>query len=84
MNARLKAALGDPEDKLAMVLDMKTLRPGCVLLQVFGGEGDFDLLLHAYNDIWLLAPTDDMRLVRGTRGQFIRAFELARKAKALE
>ena len=79
MSAALKKALGNPEDDLALVVDMKTLRPGCVLLQVFGGEGDYDMLLNAYSDLWLTAPTDHMRLVRAKRRQFIEAFDLARR-----
>ena len=69
----------EPEYRLCV--DMKSGRPGCVLLQALGGEGDYNWFLSAYTDIWLVAPTPDMGWVRGPESLFKKLFDLNLKEK---
>lgn len=52
-----------------VVIDVKQRRPGCVLLQAALG-GDSGIVSTFPADSWLLAPTDDMRLIEGTPEQW--------------
>lgn len=69
----------DPEYLLCV--DVDTGRPGCVLLQALGAEGDYSYFLSAYNDIWLLAPTKNMAWVRGPESLFKKLFNQEIKVK---
>lgn len=64
----------DPEYRLCV--DMVSGRPGCVLLQALGADGDYSFFLSGYVDIWLLAPTTNMGWVRGPRSQFKQLFDI--------
>lgn len=62
---------GDVEDpEYRLLVDLKLGRPGCILLQALGAEGDYRLFLYRYTDIWLVAPTPDMKWYRGTKSDF--------------
>ncbi len=60
-----------PEETLYPLLyDVKLKRPGCVLLQAVAG-GDRALLDSLFSsEDWLITPTDDMMLMRGTLDQW--------------
>lgn len=67
------------DDGIDLVFDIKLRRPACVLLQAVYGCGHNNGFLQMNFDSreWLVAPTPDMRKVRGTREQWKR---LAAKA----
>jgi hypothetical protein len=52
--------------KLRCVFDTKLKRPACVLLQAALG-GDIESAHFFDSNVWLTAPTKDMRLFRTTR-----------------
>jgi len=57
------------EEKIPVLLDMTTGKPGCVLLQALMGPGSFDHRLPlaiVAGGHWVLNPTKDMRVVHGT------------------
>lgn len=59
-------------DEVVLLVDMDTKRPGCVLLQAVYG-GDSDAVSELFNsERWVLFPTKDMQLIRGTRAQWRR------------
>lgn len=51
------------------VIDIKTKRPACVLLQAVWG-GDRSVCNLVSSSYWHLAPTDDMQMIRGTPDQW--------------
>lgn len=63
------------ENEIVMVVDTKKHRPACVLLQAAFGCGDANGFMQSIFDArtWLVAPTDDMRRIAGTKEQW-RAF----------
>lgn len=70
--------------KTRLLIDVKQRRPGCVLLQAMA-RGD-QSTLHKYFDPndWLLAPTDEMRVVSGTEeewAKFSDRFSVKKKVK---
>lgn len=57
------------EKQFKLVVDTEQRRPMCVLLQaVFGGDRNIVNLLPA--EAWLVAPTDNMKMVAGTKAQW--------------
>lgn len=67
--------------EVILVVDVKQHRPACVLLQAAYGCGDANGFLQSIFDArtWLVAPTDDMRRIAGTKEQWR---EFAKKANA--
>lgn len=63
----------DPEYRL--LVDTKSGRPACALLQAFGAEGDYRFFLGMYSELWLVAPTKGMKWVRGPESQFKAVFD---------
>ena len=60
-----------------LIYDLDLMRPGCVLLQVFGGcLPDFDFIFPG--ETWLLSPTPGMRKIMVTMEE---AKKLAKKSK---
>ena len=58
------------EKKIPLVVDMKTRKVGCVLIQAaYGGDNSLVGVLFDTED-WVLAPTDDMKLIGGTLKQW--------------
>lgn len=58
-----------PEEAVRAVVDTKTRRPACVLLQaIYGGDRWVANLVESA--FWHLAPTDHMATVSGTREQW--------------
>jgi Iap family predicted aminopeptidase len=58
------------DTKIKLLVDVKSRRPGCVLLQaVAGGDNHF---VSATFDTrhWLLSPTENMGMVTGTVAQW--------------
>jgi hypothetical protein len=56
--------------QIPLVIDIKQMRPACVLLQaVFGGDSG---TLNRYFDAedWIINPTPDMRRINGTAAQW--------------
>lgn len=51
------------------VIDVKTKRPACVLLQAVYG-GDRRVCNMVSSRYWHVAPTDDMTMIRGTPAQW--------------
>lgn len=69
---------GMNEKTYTLVVDVATKRPGCVLLQA-GMGGDNHLVSELFDtDDWVLAPTEKMAMVTGTRQQWERHAELLR------
>lgn len=62
------------DSKYRLLVDLKLGRPGCILLQALGAEGDYRLFLYRYTDIWLVGITPDMKWYRGTESVFEQAF----------
>lgn len=61
--------MGTKDDNIVIAFDTKQMRPGCVILQaVFGGDRRAGTLFDASS--WLVAPTDDMRLIRGSLAEW--------------
>lgn len=58
------------EPVIKLVVDMKSRRPACVILQaIYGGDRS---IVSRYFDggTWLTAPTPDMHMVSGTLSQW--------------
>lgn len=53
-----------------LVIDVKLMRPACVLLQACLGGDSSVLSRHFDAEDWLTSPTKDMRMVRGTDEQW--------------
>ena len=69
---------GMTEKTYKLVVDVATKRPGCVLLQA-GCGGDNHLVSALFDpEDWVLAPTEKMGMVEGTREQWTRHAELLR------
>lgn len=59
----------EAQDDIVILFDDRLMRPGCVILQaVFGGDRRAGTLFDARS--WLVAPTDDMKLIRGSLDQW--------------
>lgn len=58
------------DDGIDLVFDIKLRRPACVLLQAIHGCGHNNGFMQMHFDDWLVAPTPDMRKIRGTREQW--------------
>jgi hypothetical protein len=62
-----------PNENLTILFDVKLNRPGCVLLQAATtnsrSSGFVSTQFNA--ETWLVAPTKDMRLITGTREQWL-------------
>ena len=58
-------------DKLIkLAVDMNTQRPGCVLIQAVAG-GDSHFVSEMFDtEFWVLAPSDNMAVIAGTREQW--------------
>ena len=65
-------------EKRVLLVDMKTKRPGCVLLQAAVG-GDTGLLKRVFMDssIWETGLTPDLKMVRGTEEEWKRFAQVA-------
>lgn len=57
-------------ETIVLLVDMKTKRPGCVLLQAACGGDTYKLQQFFDARHWVLAPTKDMQLIRGTPEQW--------------
>ncbi len=58
------------DTKIKLLVDVKTRRPGCVLLQaVAGGDSHFVSTVFDTRH-WLLAPTENMGMVTGSVTQW--------------
>lgn len=56
-------------DELTILFDPKLMRPGCVILQAaYGGDRRAGTIFDS--STWLVAPTDGMRLIRGSLAQW--------------
>jgi len=62
-----------PDTPIDLVFDVKLKRPACVLLQAVYGcaHNNTFLQLNFDSKDWLVAPTPDMKVIRGTRKQWI-------------
>lgn len=58
-----------------MLYDPKQRMPACVLLQAAYGVATDSRILRNWDE-WLTYPTEDMRVLNGTREQFERLAEL--------
>ena len=69
------------DGRVTLLLDLKTKRPGCALLQaVFGG--DYSALGQYFNArYWLTTPTKDMQLISGTPKEWERLRKLLDRRK---
>lgn len=59
-------------NKTNLIIDMKLKRPACVLIQAAGGGNMSTLNRHFDSECWLVAPTQDMRMVAGTDEEWAR------------
>lgn len=62
----------EPTDLIELVVDGNSRRPFCVLVQATMGYGASNSFLSVTVDSkhWLLAPNDNMKVVKGTREQW--------------
>ena len=67
------------ERQIQIAVDAKTHRPGCVLIQAAYGLGDNHDVIIDYSDIWVLAPTKSMIVLKGTESQARQLFDLVLK-----
>jgi hypothetical protein len=66
----MSTTLPPDSEQIALVVDVKLRRPACVLLQAcMGGDNHFVSGTFQAKH-WLIAPTPDMHLVKGTREQW--------------
>ena len=73
--------VGMTEKTYKLVVDVATRRPGCVLLQA-GYGGDNHLVSAVFDPAdWIVAPTDNMAMVEGTREQWERHAELLERKR---
>jgi hypothetical protein len=66
-------------DPLTIAFDLEKMRPGCILIQVtMGATCTAELLaVLGLTDIWLLAPTKNMRVYKTTFDELKRVAKLA-------
>jgi hypothetical protein len=68
------------EHEYVLIYDLKLRRPGCVLLQVFGGTVPRDLFFELFDGTdWLLAPTPDLKAYRMTRSDLEQASRISKR-----
>jgi len=59
-----------PDDEITLLIDVKTKKPGCVILQAIAGLSHNNLFLQSTFTIWATSITPDMKRVTGTRAQW--------------
>lgn len=69
-------------EKIVLLYDTKLNRPGCVILQAMAGCARNNEFLQLYFDDWLTSPTPDMKLMRGTREQWIALATRSRSSRS--
>lgn len=70
---------GNDDEEVSLLVCTETLRPGCVLVQALGARGNYKSLLSEFTNIWLLAPTPTMALIKGKIREFREVFRVAEK-----
>lgn len=63
--------MSEEEKKYSLLVDLERKQVGCVLLQAVYGGDSHTPAYHAFNhDVWFVAPTPNMRMIRGTLKEF--------------
>ena len=60
----------DPNEEITLLIDVKTKKPGCVILQAIAGLAHNNRFLQETFTNWETNITDDMRKITGTRAQW--------------
>lgn len=69
-----------PSEPMRIVYDCTLKRPGCALLQAFGGTVPSDRFAMLFdNKDWLFAPTPDMKTYQVTEDQLERVAKITRE-----
>ncbi len=73
----------EQQELIPVIFDAVLMRPACVILQAFGGCTTQQLHeLGFCSEDWLIDPTPDMKLYKGTREQWATVVETIKMMKA--
>ena len=67
------------DQQITLLVDVKTKRVGCVILQSMAGLGHNNHFLQMHFDNWETSITPDMKKITGTKDQWIRFAEMQSK-----